>query len=140
MKKTLFILLVAFLPLHIFAQNNAERRVKAALSELKHSAYEGKFSLMYYNEMSDITDKQSGEITLMGNKFRIVLGGNETKFDGKTQWVFVSEYNEVSITEPTVEELKDTLQLKNILQFIYMIRDLHQEYIKSFTIPLWKDR
>ena len=40
----------------------------------------------------------------------------------------------------TVEELKDTLQLKNILQFIYMIRDLHQEYIKSFTIPLWKDR
>lgn len=118
MKKILFILLVVFLPLYIFAQNNAERRVKAALSELKHSAYEGKFSLMYYNEMSDITDKQSGEITLMGNKFRIVLGGNETKFDGKTQWVFVSEYNEVSITEPTVEELKEISPLAMIEHYV----------------------
>ena len=118
MKKTLFILLVAFLPLYIFAQNNAERRVKAALSELKHSAYEGKFSLMYYNEMSDITDKQSGEITLMGNKFRIVLGGNETQFDGKTQWVFVSEYNEVSITEPTVDELKEISPLAMIEHYV----------------------
>ena len=118
MKKTLFILLVAFLPLYIFAQNNAERRVKAALSELKHSAYEGKFSLMYYNEMSDITDKQSGEITLMGNKFCIVLGGNETKFDGKTQWVFVSEYNEVSITEPTVDELKEISPLAMIEHYV----------------------
>ena len=118
MKKILFILLVAFLPLHIFAQNNAERRVKAALSELKHSTYEGKFSLMYYNEMSDITDKQSGEITLMGNKFRIVLGGNETKFDGKTQWVFVSEYNEVSITEPTVDELKEISPLAMIEHYV----------------------
>ena len=118
MKKTLFILLVAFLPLYIFAQNNAERRVKAALSELKHSAYEGKFSLMYYNEMSDITDKQSGEITLMGNKFCIVLGGNETKFDGKTQWVFVSEYNEVSITEPTVDELNEISPLAMIEHYV----------------------
>ena len=118
MKKILFILLVAFLPLYIFAQNNAERRVKAALSELKHSAYEGKFSLMYYNEMSDITDKQSGEITLMGNKFCIVLGGNETKFDGKTQWVFVSEYNEVSITEPTVDELKEISPLAMIEHYV----------------------
>lgn len=118
MKKTLFILLVAFLPLYIFAQNNAERRVKAALSELKHSAYEGKFSLMYYNEMSDITDKQSGKITLMGNKFRIVLGGNETMFDGKTQWGFVSEYNEVSITEPTVDELKEISPLAMIEHYV----------------------
>ena len=118
MKKILFILLVAFLPLYIFAQNNAERRVKAALSELKHSAYEGKFSLMYYNEMSDITDKQSGEITLMGNKFCIVLGGNETKFDGKTQWVFVSEYNEVSITEPTVDELNEISPLAMIEHYV----------------------
>jgi len=29
-------------------------------------------------------------------------------FDGKTQWAYVSESNEVSITEPTVKELSET--------------------------------
>ncbi|MBR4154928.1 MAG: outer membrane lipoprotein carrier protein LolA [Paludibacteraceae bacterium] len=118
MKKTLFILLVAFLPLHIVAQNSAVQRVKAALAELKNSAYEGKFSLQYYNELNDVTDKQSGEITLKGNKFRIMLGGNETKFNGKTQWIFVSDYNEVSITEPTVDELKDISPLAMIEYYV----------------------
>ena len=118
MKKTLFILLVAFLPLHIVAQNSAVQRVKAALAELKNSAYEGKFSLQYYNELNDVTDKQSGEITLKGDKFRIMLGGNETKFNGKTQWIFVSDYNEVSITEPTVDELKDISPLAMIEYYV----------------------
>ena len=118
MKKILFILLVVLLPLFVFAQSSAERRVKAALSELKHSAYEGKFSLMYYNEMNDETDKQSGEITLKGNKFCIMLGGNETKFDGKTQWVFISEYNEVSITEPMADELKEISPLAMIEYYV----------------------
>ena len=118
MKKTLFILLVAFLPLHIVAQNSAVQKVKAALAELKNSAYEGKFSLQYYNELNDVTDKQSGEITLKGNKFRIMLGGNEIKFNGKTQWIFVSDYNEVSITEPTVDELKDISPLAMIEYYV----------------------
>ena len=118
MKKILFIFLIAFLPMFVYAQNSAERRVKAAVTELKRSAYEGQFTLLYYSSANDVTDKQSGEITLKGNKFRIILGGNETKFDGKTQWMFVSEYNEVSITEPTVDELKDISPLAMIEHYV----------------------
>lgn len=119
MKKILFILF-AVLPLVLFAQNDreAERRVKAVVSELKQSVYEGRFMLLYYNAQSETTDKQSGDLTIKGNKFRMTLGSNETKFDGRTQWVFVSEYNEVSITEPTKEELREINPLAMIEYYV----------------------
>ena len=119
MKKILFILF-AVLPLVLFAQNDreAERRVKAVVSELKQSTYEGRFTLLYYNAQSETTDKQSGDLTIKGNKFRMTLGANETKFDGKTQWVFVSEFNEVSITEPTTDELKEINPLVMIEHYV----------------------
>lgn len=119
MKKILFILFVV-LPFMLFAQNDreAERRVKSVVSELKQSVYEGRFTLLYYNAQSETTDKQSGDLTIKGNKFRMTLGANETKFDGRTQWVFVSEYNEVSVTEPTKEELREINPLAMIEYYV----------------------
>ena len=119
MKKIIFILF-AVLPFVLFAQNDreAERRVKAVVSELKQSAYDGRFTLLYYNAQSETTDKQSGDLTIKGNKFRMTLGANETKFDGRTQWMFVSEYNEVSITEPTKEELREINPLAMIEYYV----------------------
>lgn len=118
MKKILFVLFIVVLPMFVCGQNSAERRVKAAVAELKRSTYEGIFTLLYYNAANDATDKQSGEITLKGNKFHITLAGNETKFDGKIQWMFVSEFNEVSITEPTAEELKEISPLAMIEYYV----------------------
>lgn len=123
MKKIIILLLciVHFaLCIDLVAQNDkeAERRVKAVVSELKQSVYEGRFTLLYYNAQSETTNKESGNLTIKGNKFRITLGANETKFDGKTQWVFVSEYNEVSITEPTEEELREINPLAMIEYYV----------------------
>ncbi|MEE1091036.1 MAG: outer membrane lipoprotein carrier protein LolA [Paludibacteraceae bacterium] len=119
MKKIIFILF-AILPLIMFAQNDkeAERRVKTVVSELKQSVYEGRFTLLYYNAQAETTDKQLGDLTIKGDKFRMTLGANETKFDGRTQWVFVSEYNEVSITEPKKEELREINPLAMIEYYV----------------------
>ena len=123
MKKIIILLLCIVhcaLCIDLVAQNDkeAERRVKAVVSELKQSAYEGKFTLLYYNAQSETMNKESGNLTIKGNKFRMTLGANETKFDGKTQWVFVSEYNEVSITEPTEEELREINPLAMIEYYV----------------------
>ena len=120
MKKIILFILFAILPLIMFAQNDkeAERRVKTVVSELKQSVYEGRFTLLYYNAQAETTDKQLGDLTIKGDKFRMTLGANETKFDGRTQWVFVSEYNEVSITEPTKEELREINPLAMIEYYV----------------------
>ena len=64
MKKILFILF-AVLPFVLFAQNDreAERRVKAVVSELKQSVYEGRFTLLYYNILLFKLKVKYGNIT-----------------------------------------------------------------------------
>ena len=59
-----------------------------------------------------------GDILIKGSCFRIKLGENETVFNGKTQWVFLSKYNEVSITEPTKEELCEVNPLSMIEYYV----------------------
>ena len=119
MRKILVILLV-LVPMVIWSQNNqgAERRVRETIAELKRSAYEGYFTILAYNVQNDVEDKQSGDIMLKGEKFCMTLAGNVVKYDGKTQWVFISEYNEVSITEPTAEELRELNPLAMIEHYM----------------------
>lgn len=123
MKKLLLLILCVVccaVSVGLKAQNDreAERRVRDAVSELKRSAYEGRFSLLIYSAQTESAEKESGELSLKGNRFRIALGGNETKYDGTTQWVYVSDYNEVSITEPSAEELREVNPLAMIEHYV----------------------
>ena len=48
----------------------------------------------------------TGVIRLRGEKFVLEAGGMTTWFDGHTQWTYLSESDEVNISEPTDEELQ----------------------------------
>jgi len=47
----------------------------------------------------------SGTFIMRANKFSLDMDETKVWFDGKTQWLFQKSENEVSITEPTVDEL-----------------------------------
>ncbi len=47
----------------------------------------------------------SGKMVLAGERFKIESAVMDTWFDGKTQWTYNPSTNEVSITEPTDEEI-----------------------------------
>lgn len=49
---------------------------------------------------------QNGSITVSGNKFVITTPQLSTWFDGKTQWSYSPDVNEVNITTPTTDELQ----------------------------------
>lgn len=49
---------------------------------------------------------QSGTLLLKGNKFYLESGGIQTWFDGKTQWSYVEQNEEVNVSTPTPEELQ----------------------------------
>lgn len=51
---------------------------------------------------------QKGTLQLHGNKFHLLYGGIESWFDGKTQWSYVASNEEVTITNPTIEEMQET--------------------------------
>lgn len=50
-------------------------------------------------------ERVDGDITLCGNSFKISYEGFDVMFDGKTQWTYDHAAAEVSVTEPTPDEL-----------------------------------
>ena len=50
---------------------------------------------------------QDGSILLKGEKFYLNSGGVESWFDGKTQWSYIKDNEEVNISNPTSEELQN---------------------------------
>ncbi len=50
--------------------------------------------------------REKGKIRVKGDKFLLEAGGVTTWFDGKTQWSYFEENDEVNISEPTAAELR----------------------------------
>ena len=94
----------------VIAQNNAqaEKAITNLLSEAKTSAIRTNFKLAISDKKDPQPMVSTGTFTLKGTKFVLEMDAMRAWFDGKTQWAYVSESNEVSITEPTVKELSET--------------------------------
>ena len=92
----------------IGAQNNAqaEKIITDLLTEAKTNAIKTNFRLIT-NDKSN-SQSASGTFTLKGSRFVLEMEALKAWFDGKTQWSYVAQSNEVSITEPTEKELAET--------------------------------
>ena len=114
MKRTFFIFLIVFCSLSVNAQTDSQ--AKATLDKvsafLQKSAITTDFYIIYENAQTNESEKKAGKLKLKGNKFTLSTEELELFFDGKTQWTLMKELNEVSISEPTKEEM---LQLNPIL-------------------------
>jgi len=110
-KRTLIAFAVILFTLQgISAQNNvqAEKKITDLLAEARTSAIKTNFKLIISDKKDPQSMVSSGVFTLKGNKFVLEMDAMKAWYDGKTQWAYVSQSNEVSITEPTVKELSET--------------------------------
>jgi outer membrane lipoprotein-sorting protein len=92
------------------AQNNvdAERVITNLLNSVKTSAIKTNFRLNISEKNAVNSHSTSGTFLMKNNKFVLELDDMKVWFDGKTQWAYMSQTNEVSITEPTESELAET--------------------------------
>jgi len=102
--------LILFTVQGICAQNNvqAEKVITDVLSQAKTNAIRTNFKLTISDKKDPQPMVSTGIFTLKGNKFVLEMDAMKAWYDGKTQWAYVSQSNEVSITEPTVKELSET--------------------------------
>ncbi|MDR0893460.1 MAG: hypothetical protein LBN24_12780 [Mediterranea sp.] len=63
--------------------------------------------------------EDTGTIQLRGEKFQLTTSSTITWFDGRTQWSYVTQNDEVNISTPTPGEL----QQLNPYAFLYMYRE-----------------
>jgi len=98
MKKLLTLWMLALLPLSISAQTDAKASevLDKTLAELSNDS----------GIRADFEGTESGYLLLKGEKFYLNNGNIQSWYDGKTQWSYVADMEEVNISHPTPEELQ----------------------------------
>jgi len=87
---------------------DAEKIITDLLVNAKTNAIKTNFKLAITEKSSAQTQVSSGVFTIKANKFVLEMDEMKVFFDGKTQWAYIPQNNEVSITEPTEKELSET--------------------------------
>jgi len=107
MKIKLFTLLSAiFFIGSITAQDARAILDKASDAYNKSGAVTAKFTLDARDTKAKTTYSYDGTAYMKGDKFKIEIPDAVTWFDGKTQWVYVKDTEEVNISSPTGDELQ----------------------------------
>ena len=99
MRKFIFITLISLCAAPLFAQQDplARAALEKTVAMMKSSAVK----IVFSSTVESAGKKRSsfsGTLVIMGNKFNVSMNGTESYFDGKTQWVFSPENNEVTIS------------------------------------------
>ena len=121
MKKILGILLIAFYCLSGFAQVGEEKGDKksneildrlTAITESYHTI-KTEFAYKMKNAEADIDETEEGTLFVKGNKYRLLIAGQEVICDGETIWTYIEDAEEVQIN--SVEDSEETITPGNIL-------------------------
>ncbi|MGL5273761.1 MAG: LolA-like putative outer membrane lipoprotein chaperone [Phocaeicola sp.] len=100
MKKITYIVLLFLIPLATMAQKDA--RAREILDRTCKLIEEEKgISILFEGTLK-------GTMKLKGDKFHLQSQGIESWYDGRTQWSYLTNSDEVNITSPTPEDLKQT--------------------------------
>lgn len=88
---------------NLFAVETAEQILEKCASKInKAPSIDLKFTV------ASGAEKLNCELIISREKYRLSSSELEVWFDGKTQWAYSPQNKEVSITEPTVEELLES--------------------------------
>ena len=108
MEKYIFSILIALLTLPVFAQKQAQAKLmldKTAAAFEKAGGVQADFTVEAFNKGGSL-GKAIGNIKLKGEKFLLKTSETISWFDGKTQWSYLTQNDEVNISTPTEEELQ----------------------------------
>ena len=111
-KNVLFCLFVVLISIHSvkaqISDKNAVKVINDMMNLVKTNAVKTNFTMSIKEPSSNQTQKTDGSFTMKSNKFILNMDEMNVFFDGKTQWAYMTELNEVSITNPTEKELAET--------------------------------
>ena len=101
MKRILFLVTLAITALTVFGQQKSAAQIMDAAAGKIHAMK----SVSATYEISAGGEHSSGTLVMSGDKFHLSSDQVMAWYDGKTQWSYSSDTNEVNIIEPTPEEL-----------------------------------
>jgi len=108
-------LITLFLSFSVTVFSQDASQILNSLSE-KTKAYKNisiDFDFKYENELEDIREKKSGKIIIENEKFKLEIDDQIIVCNGKDQWIYSKETNEVQILE--YDRTNEFMNPKNLL-------------------------
>ncbi|PIF02693.1 MAG: hypothetical protein CR965_00275 [Paludibacter sp.] len=101
MRKIVIVVLSLLLSFQLFATNNtAVTRLDSLIELIKKNTVQTNFTLISKQADNNTSFTTKGIFTIKGEKFILTTKEMNIYFNGKIQWMYVSDINEVSISEP----------------------------------------
>lgn len=114
---SIILLIISIITVSAQKSANAEVLINNLLTTLKSSPFRTEFTLSVNQKNAVNSHSISGKFVMSGKKFHIDSDLVKVWYDGKTQWGLNTEAKEVSITEPTDQELIETNPLTIIAAY-----------------------
>ena len=138
--KNFTLILFIFLSINSFAQYDPKaKEILDQMSEKYQTipSFKADISYTLTNETEDIFEEFKGDITVMGDKYKLNIGGQEIINDGKTMWTLLEDVNEVNISEydPDSEEISPS-KIYNIYKNGYKYTYLNDKLIDGHKIHI----
>lgn len=108
MRRFIFSVLIALLTLPAFAQQQVQAKVvldRAAAAFRNAGGVKAGFEVKAFSR-GGLVGETGGVIQLKGEKFKLKTADVVTWFDGKTQWSYLADSEEVNVSNPTPAELQ----------------------------------
>ena len=104
-KFLLILLIICNANMNILAQDQIAQNILEKLNETTQSYKNIKieFELIYENKSQNITDLKKGNLFLENDKFYLTMNNQTIINNGETQWIYLSDINELQIITPDPE-------------------------------------
>jgi len=141
-------LAVLFACTHVFAQDalTHDPEAKKVLDKVSaHTKTMKTISIVFKykveNKQDGVSESFDGYAFMKGNKYKIIIPGNEIISDGKTVWSVMNEAEEVTISEPGPDDdsLFNPAKLFTIYESGFKYKYLGEEN-KQFVIDLFPEK
>lgn len=117
MRKAILVLLLIF-PIAVVAQGDAAAFIEKAVAKLKSdAAVHMDYGYAVYDEGGRLLQEDTGIIRIDGNCYSLLMDNMKVWCDGKTQWSYMRDVNEIYITSATSEEAQNLSPLNMMERF-----------------------
>lgn len=133
MKRILSLIAFVCFTLSINAQvAEADKIINSCASKLKNlQSVEVNFTFNLTNEKSKVNQTKSGSATLSGDKFRLIMGGQNIVSDGKVVWSIMNDAKEIQISSVEDSDMSSPLDIITSWSKLYRTKGASQKVVNK---------
>ena len=132
MKRLIFLMFLSVLSCAVYAQKADDILNKSTEAYKKANGIKVDFHLNSKSDKQNISESFEGKIEMNGEKFLLTTADMIVWFDGKTQWTYIAQNEEVTVSEPTSDELH---QINPLILLSNYKKNFKASYIGESSLP-----